>query len=315
MKLLFVMDPLSTVNVRKDTTYALMHEAHRRGWSTWMCLPSTLLSRAEDVLCRACEVRFSAGEAPVGGSWQTLSLREFDQVWMRKDPPFDMAFFHATLQLEHAEQLGVRVVNRPSSLRAANEKAFILRFGDVSPKSIVTCDRAHIREFVRECGGRAVLKPLDRMGGAGIFLVNERDPNYATILEQGTQYDTEVVMVQAFVPQASEGDKRVLLMDGEVLGAMLRVPKDGEFRGNLAAGGSAVPCEVTARDLEIVERVAPTLRSMGLWFVGLDVLGGWLTEVNVTSPTGIQEIMKFGAADAASRTWDLASALGTSSEP
>ncbi len=310
MKLLFVMDPISGVNIKKDTTFALMVEACRRGWSVSWCGPDSLVADAGDVRAMTAPVEATAGHYPTAGEPTLRSLTEFDQVWMRKDPPFDMAFYYATLILEHAERLGVRVVNRPAALRAANEKAFILRFAEVAPASIVTRDRARILEFMDAHGGRAVLKPLDLMGGAGIFLLRRDDANLSSILEQGTRYGRETVMVQEFLPAAAQGDKRILMMGDTVLGGLLRVPAAGEFRGNLAVGGSAVATELDDRDREIIARVMPTLQAAGLWFVGLDVIGGMLTEVNVTSPTGIQEIMKFNNPEAAARTWDYAMTLG-----
>ncbi len=304
--ILFVMDPIDHINIRKDTTFAMMAECDRRGWSTWFCTIDTLAAGHSGVWATCQQVRAvpGVGVERIGEPVPRMSLTEFGVIWMRKDPPFNMAFFYATLLLEQAEAAGVRVINRPAGLRAANEKAFVLFAPQFAPTSIITRQADDIRAFLAEMGGKAVLKPLDLMGGSGIFLLRHDDPNLGTILEQATRYGQESVMVQRFLPEAREGDKRVLLMDGEILGGLLRVPQGQEFRGNMAAGGKAQATEITDRDREIVAGMLPLLRAHGLWFVGLDVIGGHLTEVNVTSPTGMQEIEKFDHSAPASRTMD-----------
>ena len=225
---------------------------------------------------------------------------------MRKDPPFSMDYVYATYLLEQVDPEHTLVINRPSGIRDANEKAFILNFPDVTPATMITKAAGDIREFMAEQGGRAVIKPLDQMGGTGIFLLRDDDPNLGSILQQSTSEGTEFVMVQAFVPEAKDGDKRIILIDGEPLGAINRVPPKvkGEFRGNMAIGGSAEKSELTDADLRIVDAVAPKLREHGLYFVGLDVLGDKLTEVNVTSPTGVQEINRHNGDHIERRVFD-----------
>jgi glutathione synthase len=318
MRWLFVMDPVESINIKKDTTFAIMAECARRGIETWYCTIDTLAVSHQAGVWATCQQLHAipgTGVQKLGEPAPRTALKDFPVIWMRKDPPFNMAFFYATLLLEQAEQAGCLVLNRQAGLRAANEKAFVLNFPQFAPTSIITRRADDIRMFLAEMGGKAVLKPLDLMGGSGIFLLREDDANLGTIIEQSTRYGEESVMVQRFLPEAREGDKRVLLMDGEILGGLLRVPQGNEFRGNLAAGGKAVDGGITDRDREIVDGVLPTLRKNGLWFVGLDVIGGNLTEVNVTSPTGMQEIDRFASArgqagpTAAERTVDGALGL------
>lgn len=306
MRILYVMDPIGSVNIKKDTTFAFMLESQARGHENWYCTLDGLSAEAGRAWVRAAPatVRRELGNHATLGTWERRSMDDFAIVFMRKDPPVDMAFLAATWILDLADPAHTLVVNRPTGLRAANEKAFLLNFGSVSPRSAVTRDAEYIADFVQRHDGRAVLKPLDRMGGSGIFLLRADDANFHSIVEQSTQNGREFVTVQAFVPEAAKGDKRILLMDGEPLGAILRVPKQGEFRGNLAAGGTAVQAEITDRDREIIAAVAPRLRAEGLWFVGLDVLGDYLTEVNVTSPTGVQEVDRFDGVNCSARVME-----------
>lgn len=303
VRMLFVMDPIGTINIKKDTSFALMLAAQARGHEVWYCRTDDLTATATGTiaLVSRVEVRRVAGDFVTVHPATTRPLNDFGVVWMRRDPPVNEDFTYATLLLEAANPATTLVVNRPAGLRRANEKVFILEFPSLITPTIVTKQRSVIEAFLAEQGGRAVLKPLDLMGGAGIFLLRDDDANLGTILEQSTRYGQEYVMVQRFLPQAAEGDKRILLIDGEPLGALLRVPKAGEFRGNLAVGGSAVETTLTERDHEIVATVRDRLRAEGLWFVGLDVIGGCLTEVNVTSPTGIQEAERFSGEDLSSR--------------
>jgi len=305
MEMLFVMDPIEGINVAKDTTFALMRAAAQRGHQVSYCTNRDLGATGDGAYAHARTIEAASlmNATPAAPSLTIAAptrrpLESYRAVWMRKDPPANDDYVYCTLLLERADPSQTLVLNRPSGLRAANEKAFILNFPDVIPATLITKQPDDIRAFCKEHGGRAVLKPLDLMGGAGIFMLHLDDPNWNVILEQSTRGGQEFVMIQRFVPEAREGDKRVLLIDGEPLGAVLRVPKAGEFRGNLAVGGKAVKAEVTARDRELVARVRERLHAEGLYFVGLDVIGGLLTEVNVTSPTGIQEIEKFDGAGA-----------------
>jgi glutathione synthase len=292
MDMLFVMDPLKAINVKKDTTFAFMMEAQRRGHGLWVCETRDLSATPARgyALASRVEVRAVEGDHFTVIESARRDLESFPTVWMRKDPPFDMAFLYATFLLEQVDPSKCLVINRPRGLRDANEKAYILNFGQFTPDTLVTRSREEILRFVAEVGGKAVIKPLDQMGGTGIFLLREDDANLNSIIETSTHFGEETIMVQRYVPEAAQGDKRIVLMDGEPLGAILRVPSGKEFRGNMAAGGRAQSATITEREREIIDAVVPRLREDGIWFVGLDVLGDYLTEVNVTSPTGVQEI-------------------------
>ncbi len=294
MRVLFVMDPIESINIDKDTTFALMLEYQRRGHEVFYALMDGLMGEAGRcrVHCAPLTVQRAAGAFFTRGAFEHLYLEDFSIVWMRKDPPFDMQYITATYLLELADPAKTLVVNRPSGLRDANEKVFILRFPEHTSRTAVLRSSREISEAVDAFGGDCVIKPLDRMGGSGIFRLRSNDGNFNSIVDAVTNEGREFVMIQEYIAAASEGDKRIILMDGEALGAILRVPKGRDFRGNMAVGGQAVASEVTDRDREIVAGVAPALRERGLYFVGLDVIGGKLTEVNVTSPTGVQEINK-----------------------
>lgn len=312
MRILYVMDPIEQINIKKDTTFALMLAAQERGHEVWYGSMNGLAAtgRTLHVVAQRATLQRVVGAHVTLGEAESLDATVFDQIWMRKDPPFDGEYLAATWLLELAERAGVRVVNRPAGLRTANEKAYILGFEEHTPRTRIARDRASIDAFVAEQGGRAILKPLDMMGGAGIFLLREDDPNTGSIIEQSTRYGQRYVMVQEFLPAAAEGDKRILLMDGEPLGALLRVPQGREFRGNLAAGGAATAAQITEDEHRIIEALAPQLRADGLYFVGLDVIGGRITEINVTSPTGIQEMSRYDGVDYAGRVVDWMESVG-----
>ncbi|MCB9507148.1 MAG: glutathione synthase [Myxococcales bacterium] len=306
MEMLFVMDPIGSINIKKDTTFAFMLEAQRRGWGVSWCTAGELGADARGgwAVCSKVRVERVVGEHYSERERAKRPLSDFRVVWMRTDPPFTMDYYYATLLLDLVDPSRTLVLNRPAGLRAANEKAFILQFPSAMPPSIVTRSRAEIREFLASVGGVGVIKPLDRMGGSGIFVLRDGDPNLASILETSTANERELVMVQQYLPKASEGDKRVLLLDGEPLGAILRVPQGSDFRGNMAVGGQAVAVDVTDRDREIIAVVRDRLRAAGLYFVGLDVIGGYLTELNVTSPTGVQEINRLHGLAIEQRVFD-----------
>ena len=292
MNLLFVADPLATFKIYKDSTYAMMAEADRRGHALWACEPGDLSWRSGLLQGRVRRVRltgstpdwFIAGE-PV---WRTLS--EFDATLMRKDPPFDQEYLYATYLLELAERAGARVFNRPQALRDFNEKLSIARFPHFTVPTLVSSRKDDLRAFCHEQGD-IVVKPLNAMGGAAVFRLRPGDPNVGVILETLTAHETTTIMAQRYIPEIVDGDKRILLIDGEAAPySLARIPAPGETRGNLAAGGSGVARPLTGRDREIAAALGPELKKEGLLLVGLDVIGDWLTEVNVTSPTCFREI-------------------------
>jgi glutathione synthase len=227
---------------------------------------------------------------------------------MRKDPPFDLDFYFATQLLSLVDPRRTLVINRPSGLREANEKLYALRFPEVTPKTVVTADMLRLREFLEELGGEMIIKPLDGCGGAGVFHLHRSDRNLTSILETATQNGSRLIMGQQYLPEVRQGDKRLIVLDGEPLGGVLRVPREDEHRGNIHVGGQVVRSEVTDRDREICRRLAPSLKADGLYFVGLDIIGGWLTEVNVTSPTGVQEIDRLDGVNLEAKVIDFVEA-------
>lgn len=291
MNLLFIADPLESFKVHKDSTYAMMAEADRRGHRLYAMEAGGLAWRGGRVFGRCAAVMLAGGDpwfARGGPEWRELA--DFDAVLMRKDPPFDQGYLTATWLLEMAEREGARVFNRPSALRDFNEKLAITRFPDFIAPTLVSADAGQIRAFLAEHGD-IIVKPLDAMGGAGIFRLRPGDPNLGAILETATRHGAETVMAQRYLPEIVDGDKRVLVIDGEpVPYCLARIPAEGETRGNLAAGGTGVARPLSARDREIAEALGPTLKAAGLLLVGLDVIGDRLTEVNVTSPTCFREI-------------------------
>ena len=287
-----VMDPIGSIKPYKDTTLAMLLAAQARGWSLSYMEQGDLYLLGGEARARRrpLTVRddphdwFSLGE-PADGPMAGLDL-----VLMRKDPPFDMEYIYTTYVLERAEAAGVRVVNRPQALRDANEKAYTAWFPQCCPPTLMTREMGRIRAFLAE-HKKIVVKPLDGMGGAMVFVLAEGDPNISVVLETLTQAGTHLTVAQKYLPEIKDGDKRILVIDGEpVPYALARVPKPGESRGNLAAGGKGVGVPLSERDRRIVAEVAPALRQKGLLFVGLDVIGHWLTEINVTSPTCVREL-------------------------
>jgi glutathione synthase len=294
MRFVFVMDSLDRVNPEKDTTYAFIEAATRRGHGCLHALPSQLAVHEGEPRASVRTIAMLP-EAPfiaLGAESRTESLLGVDAIFIRKDPPFDAAYLYATLLLEHARS-GPLIVNDPRGLRDANEKLYAMQFREWMPRTIVSADRDAIFAFTAEVGGKAVIKPLDGAGGSGVLMLRTDDKNARAIVDMLTLEGARLAMVQQFLPAVTEGDKRVLLLDGEPLGAILRVPRADDLRSNIHVGGSVVPTELTARERKLVEAIAPRLRQDGLFFVGLDVIGEHLTEVNVTSPTGIQELGRF----------------------
>jgi glutathione synthase len=293
VRLLFIIDPLDRLALAGDTSYALMLEAATRGWGVWTCQIEHLGLVGDDAVCDAAPTAVVSAARPAEAFQvepPTLHrLAEFDMVLMRKDPPVDVSYLHATWILEHARGKTL-LVNDPRGLRELNEHLAVLHFPQLTPPTIVTRSADRLREFQAAQGGAIVVKPVDGYGGLGIFVVRDGDPNASSILETSTGAGTRWTLAQRYLPEAVEGDKRIILTDGEPLGAVLRVPAAAEARGNLHVGGRAVKTSITPRDREIISAVAPFLRSHGQIFVGLDVIGGMLTELNITSPTGVRHI-------------------------
>ena len=287
-----VMDPLATLNPKKDSTLAMIEAAQRRGWRIDCIGQGDILLKRGEVIAHARDLVVDRARDPfyTTGDPREVRLTSYDAVLMRKDPPFDMEYVYSTYLLERAEAAGARVLNRPQSLRDCNEKFFATAFPELGPPLIVTRRADELRAFTAEQGD-VVMKPLDGMGGASIFRVREGDANLSVIIETLTDQGRQQIMAQRYLPEIEDGDKRILVIDGEpVPFALARIPAAGESRGNLAAGGRGVARPLSSRDLEIVRAVSPELRRRGLAFVGLDVIGDYLTEVNVTCPTCIREL-------------------------
>lgn len=291
IKLGIVMDPVETLTLYKDSTMAMIKEANDRKWiCEFMTTQDLFVNNGVASATTTPIVPLAPPEWYETGDSQTRALSEFDVILMRKDPPFDMNYIYATQILELAEQQGTHVYNKPQSLRDFNEKQFITYFSQCCVPTLITSNRTRITTFLQEHEG-IILKPLDGMGGSGIFKISQGDPNLTVILEHLTQAGSTPIMAQSFIPDVVKGDKRILLIDGDPIPyALARIPKPGEIRANLAAGGHGVSQPLSERDLWICEQVGPKLKEKGLVFVGIDVIGDYLTEINVTSPTCIKEL-------------------------
>jgi len=292
IKLGMVMDPIANINIKKDTSFAMLLEAQSRGWELHYMELNDLFLRngVAYARTRTLTVQRDAQQWYQFTEEQDIPLSALDVIMMRKDPPFDQEYIYATYLLERAESMGVYVVNKPQSLRDANEKLFTAWFPQCCAETLVTREPSRIRQFLAE-EGEIILKPLDGMGGTSIFHLRQDDPNLSVILETMTEYNSRYVMAQKYLPQIKDGDKRILVVNGEPIPYCLaRIPAQGETRGNLAAGGRAEGRPLTERDRWIANQVGATLREKGLIFVGLDVIGDTLTEINVTSPTCVQEL-------------------------
>lgn len=305
---LFVMDPPETFNPRADSTFVMITEALRRGYRPWGTGLAGLGLRGHEAIARVAPVALVGGESPqlvYAEAPRRSLLSEFSAVIMRKDPPVDQSYMAATWILDHA---GTLVLNGPAGLRTLNEKLAILRFGELVPRTFISRDTGELREILEALGGRMIVKPVYGYGGREILLARADDPNLGSLLELATADGTRWTVAQEYLPAASEGDKRILLVGGEPIGAVLRVPAEGELRNNFHAGGRPVQSDLTDRDRAICSAVAPMLREADQFFVGLDVIGGRLTEINVTSPTGMQEINRLqgltGDATMQARFWD-----------
>lgn len=316
MRLLVILDPLPSIKTYKDSTYAMMVEAAARGHELFVCEQHELSLARGRALVRATPLRLTDTSGSGAPWYQTGTPRSepvarFGAVLMRKDPPFDMEYVFSTYLLEHAVREGARVFNDPLAIRSHNEKLAIAEFAQFTPPTLVTRSADDLRAFVDE-HDEAVFKLLDGMGGSSIFRAKRGDPNLSVIIETLNQFGARSVMAQRFLPEIADGDKRVLLIGGQVVPYCLaRIPKDGEFRGNLAAGGRGVARSLSARDREVAEALAPTLAARGLLLVGLDLIGDYITEINVTSPTCFQEIREQTGYDVAKRFIDALEAAST----
>jgi len=300
------MDPIGSINFHKDSTLAMLLAAQKRGWELVYMEQDDLF--LQDSRCHASQARLEVRNDP--DDWFTLSepfiapLDQLDVILMRKDPPVDLEFLYTTFLLERAEAEGVLVVNRPAALRNASEKLYTAWFSQCCPPTRVSRNILRLKEFFSEHGD-IIVKPLNGMGGASVFRIRQGDPNLNVILETITDNGRQTAMAQRFIPEISAGDKRILMVDGEPFPhALARVPASGETRGNLAAGGTGKGVELSDRDRWICSQVGPALRAQGLMFVGLDVIGDYLTEINVTSPTCIRELDKLYSADIAGQLLD-----------
>jgi len=298
------MDPIESINIDADSTFALALEAQSRGHALFHYLPQHLSLREGKVLAwgHALTVARQKGHHFSFGAPETVELEGFDVVLMRQDPPFDMAYITATHILEHIHPKTL-VVNDPISVRNAPEKLLVTHFSGVLPPTLITSDRAQILDF-REQYKDIIVKPLFGNGGAGVFHIKPGDENLNSLLELFTQLFREPVIVQKYLPEVRLGDKRIILVEGKPVGAVNRVPAEGEARSNMHVGGRPDKSGLTPRDYEICEAIGPTLKEQGLLFVGIDVIGDYLTEINVTSPTGIQEISRYDGTNPAGLVWD-----------
>ena len=298
------MDPIETVSINGDSSFALALEAQKRGHRLYHYLPRHLTFRDRKVTARVAplEVRRVQGDHFTLGPREAVDLKTMNVVLLRQDPPFDMSYITTTHVLEHIHPKTL-VVNYPASVRNAPEKLFVTHFEGLMPPTLITHDPEEIKTF-RDEYKDIIVKPLFGNGGAGVFHIKPDDENLNSLLELFTQFYREPVIVQRYLPEVRQGDKRVILVDGKGVGAINRIPAQGEARSNMHVGGRAVKCEMTKRDHAICEAIGPELKRLGLVFVGIDVIGDFLTEINVTSPTGIQELSRFDGIDVAAMLWD-----------
>ncbi len=308
MRHVFLMDPIEGIRVDKDSTFALMLEAQRRGHEVLYALVGDLYLRAgrARVVARGAQLKPVQGEHAALAAPADLDLGEVDVVWMRKDPPFDMGYVFNTYLLDVANQHAL-VLNAPAGLRAMSEKVWAMRFPELVPESLITQSEARLRAFAEELGA-IVIKPLDGNGGEGVFVVRRDDPNIGVIIEMSTVHGARKVLAQRYLPEAKAGDKRIILVEGEPVGAILRVPQGVDHRGNIHVGAVVRPTTLTERERVICATIGPALAEAGQVFVGIDVIGDQLTEVNVTSPTGIHELDAFEGISVAAMVLDAAEA-------
>src|SRR6266545_1828599 len=290
MRLLFVIDPLESLHLSGDTSYALMLAAAERGHEVWTCQAGHLGLEHDDPIADAQLTAVSLAETPAGAFRSESRIPiPLGAVFMRTDPPVDIEYLHATWLLDRARGKTL-LINDPRGLRDLNEHLAVLAFPELTPPTIVTRSAKRLREFLEEQGGTIVVKPVDGYAGLGVFVVRQGDPNTSSLLETATRVGRSWTVAQRYLPEARDGDKRIVLLDGRPLGAFLRVPPPGEARDNLHVGGVATACELTAEDQSIIRQLAPFLAQHGQVFVGLDVIGGRLTELNINSPTGLRHL-------------------------
>jgi glutathione synthase len=308
LKVAIQMDPIETVDIKADSTFAMALEAQERGHPLWHYLPQHLSFRDGRVAARGrrLSVRATAGDHYTLGEWEALDLAAMDVVLMRQDPPFDMAYITATHVLEHIHPATL-VVNDPAAVRNAPEKLFVTHFPELMPPTLISADLAEIKAFRAEHKD-IIVKPLFGNGGAGVFHLKPEDENLGALLEMFTERSREPVIVQRYLPEIRQGDKRIILVEGEPVGAVARLPAEGEARANFHAGGQAAVTQLTQREADICRAIGPTLRDQGLIFVGIDVIGDYLTEINVTSPTGIHEINRLAGTRLQADFWDAVEA-------
>ena len=312
-KFAFVMDPLEAMLPDKDTTFVFMLEALARGHEVYHLGLKGLHAEGHRgfAVARRCEVGRATPHWRVLDDGAQYPLEAFDAIFMRKDPPADAAYLYATMILSLADRSRTFVLNEPAGLREANEKLYALNFPGAIPPTIVTYEIARLKRFMADQGGEMIVKPLDGHGGESIFLARMGDRNLNAILEAVTHFESRPIMGQRYIPEIRNGDKRLIVLAGEPLGCTLRVPRDDENRGNIHVGGNCVKADITPRDREICRMLRPRLERDGLYFVGLDIIGDYLTEVNVTSPTGIQEIDRLDGANLEARVIDFVEARVT----
>lgn len=306
LKIGVIMDPIDRIDINKDSTFVLMLEAQRRGHELYYAELKDLWIRGtmpEGFFARVSVAR-ATPHYELGAS-NAKALSRFDVILMRKDPPFDMRFLFATQLLSLVDERKCLVVNHPRGLREANEKLYALNFPKLIPETLVDHHIGRLKQFMEKQGGEMIIKPLDGCGGSGVFYLNQKDRNANALLEAATANGEKPIMAQRYILEVRKGDKRVIVLDGAPLGAILRVPRADENRSNIHVGGKVVKTSLTARDREICRVMAPSLKELGLYFVGLDVIGGYLTEVNVTSPTGLQEINALNKVHLESRIIDF----------
>ena len=305
LKVAIQMDPIGPIDIEADSTFRIALEAQARGHDLFYYTPDRLAYREGRVLARGwpLEVRREAGNHYTLGAEAEIDLDDRDVVWLRQDPPFDMGYITTTHLLDRVHP-GTLVVNDPFWVRNYPEKLLVLTFADLTPPTLIARDLAEIRRFKEEHGD-IILKPLYGNGGAGVFRLDPNDRNLASLHELFTSLSREPLIAQKFIPDVSKGDKRIILVDGEPVGAINRVPAAGETRSNMHVGGRPEPTKLTDREREICARIGPLLREKGQVFVGIDVIGDWLTEINVTSPTGIQELERFDGINTAQRLWQV----------
>lgn len=298
------MDPVESVSIHGDSTFRIGLEAQERGHRLFQYTADRLIYSEGRVVARGrpISLRREEGNHVTFGEWESVDLRDFDVVWLRQDPPFDMSYITSTHLLDRVRD-EVLIVNDSFWVRNCPEKLMVLDFPDLTPPTLITRDIADLREF-RARHGDIIVKPLYGNGGAGVFHLRPEDPNLSSLMETFTAINREPVIAQKYLPAVVDGDKRVILVDGEPVGAINRVPAKGEARSNMHVGGRPEKTGMTERDLEICRIIGPALREKGLLFTGIDVIDGWLTEINVTSPTGIQELERFNGTNTAALIWD-----------